>query len=112
MLSSVPPSEPLDISVVAVNETNVLVSWKSPTLTGSPALTGYKLCFNRTCDMDVDGQSAEVSVSHLKKNKCYKVTVYAVSESDDVPVKGPNSEHVWIVTGNTICTFVFFYYML
>ena len=99
LLSPVPPSEPLNVSVVAVNETNVLVSWNRPKQPGSPALTGYKICFNGACDMDVDGQSAEVSVPPLKQNKCYKVKIYAVSKSNGVLVKGILSEPVWIVTG-------------
>ena len=97
----VPPSEPLDVNVVAVNETNVMVFWTRPEQPGSPALTGYKLCFNGAYDKDVKGESAEVGIPYLEQNNCYKVTVYAVSESAGVPdVKGPHSEPVWIVTGN------------
>ena len=109
LFSPVPPSEPLDVSVVAVNERNVLVSWKLPTQTGSPALTGYKLCFNGTCDMDVKEERAEVGGPHLKENECYNIIVYAVSESDCAgrPVEDQPREHVWTVTGITkICTMV------
>ena len=100
LMSPVCPSEPLDVGVVAVDETNVLVSWNRPKQPGSPVLTGYKLCFNGTCDMDVKGESAEVNVAHLKQNECYNITVYAVSETDNTPVEGPHSEHVWILTGD------------
>ena len=88
--------------MVPVNETDVLVSWNRPTQLGSPKLTGYKLCFNRTCDKDVKGESAEISVPHLKENKCYHITVRAASEtSDGEPVEGPHSNHVLIVAGMT-----------
>ena len=95
------PSEPNQIKVVPVNETDVLVSWDRPTQPGSPVLTGYKLCFNGTCDMNVKGESADVGVPHLEENKCYDVTVHAVSESEGEPVEGPHSDHVWVVTGKT-----------
>ena len=104
LMPLVPPSVPLNVSVVAVDETDVLVSWNRPKQPGSPALTGYKLCFNGTCDTYVKEESTQsvVSATKLKENECSNVTVYAVSESDHVLVKGPQSEHVWIVTGNVM----------
>ena len=117
LMSPVPPSEPLLLSVTEGDEANILISWKQPLQRGPPALTGYKLCFNGTCDIHVEGESAEVSAAHFKQNgyQCYNVTVYAVSESDSVPVKCPYSEHAWIVAGTyiaNICMCSCFYDML
>ena len=94
--------------MLEVDETNVHISWNRPTQPGSPVLTGYKLCCNDSCDVDVKKESANVGVARFKQNKCYNITIYGVSKSGDEHVNGSHSEPVWIVTGNTYGTLLMF----
>ena len=99
MLWSGPPSEPHDLRVVEINSSSVRVCWNEPLKHGSPYLTGYKLCYSGICE-DVDVRDC-VEVNHLKQEKTYKFTIYAISESGNVSAESLPSNTVMFIMGKS-----------